>query len=480
MNPDREGAAAGESAPLRDGRVHLDPGVGEPTLPPIGRALVAGLVLAGAVVGAWSGLGLFWFIPFGGVGALLAVRRPRTSIGWILMALGWSFALSSATVNATVEQFVGRTLDWPTAFYAVLVFAAPGLIFYLLSVLTLAFPTGRLPGGRWTWPVRVALGAGFALVLVTVFSPNLLLTLEGGTASVAVPNPVALAPDLPIWKVLAPERAIFPLLFLLAASVLSLVVRFRRAAGIERQQLRWFGAALVFVVLAVMVGLIVSSWIPGSSESGYAWYPAIAAFPTVPVAIGIAVLRYRLYEIDTIINRAIVYGLLTAILAGTSAAAIAVGQRLFTGIVGAGSDATIVLTTLIVVSAFNPAKARLQAIVDRRFKEVHDPVADLEAFTAGVRGSLARPDRGRTLRTFLEVAVAALAASGGELTTTGPGALPMTLRSGTPSDEGVMVVTAAMDSDSVELRLSGVTSPRAADALDAALRAVLEETEPIA
>jgi hypothetical protein len=437
-----------------------------------GRLAVAIAVVAGLILGAQTGIGLPWFIPFGGVGALLAVRRPRTSIGWILLALGFAFAFSPASVDATAEQFASMALPLPTALFALLVFAAPGVIFYLLAVMAVVFPSGRLPGGRWALPARVALGAGLLLVMAMVVPPNLILTLKGSPASVPVRNPFALLPDLPLWDVLTPDMAIFPLFLLLFVSVVSLVVRFRRARGIERQQLRWFGASLAFVILAVLVGLLIVASIPGSGEAGYAWFPAIGAFPTVPVAIGIAVLRYRLYEIDSIINRAIVYGLLTAILAGASSAAIGVGQRLFEGVIGPGSDATIVLTTLVVVTAFTPIKNRIQAIVDRRFKEVHDPVAELDAFVSEVRHSLGAPDRDRALRRLLEVAVVAYGAGGGEVRLSVDDASRLIATVTTSVEPGATVSAAA---DDIELTLSGVDASRDYAPLHGALAAVLAE-----
>ena len=197
--------------------------------------------------------------------------------------------------------------------------------------------------------------------------------------------------------------------------MISLGVRYRRAQSVERQQLRWLVAALVFLVVAVMAGFAIYDLVPGADENGLAWILAILALPCVPIAIGIAVLRYRLYEIDTVINRALVYGSLTAIVAGIYTASITLMQRLFVTVTGEKSDAAIVLTTLVVVVGFTPLKTRLQAIVDRRFKEVRDPAPDLDAFVADVRNALSTPDGDRTFRRLTEVAVASYQARGGEV-----------------------------------------------------------------
>jgi hypothetical protein len=262
----------------------------------------------------------------------------------------------------------------------------------------------------------------------------------------------------------------------MAGAALSLFVRLRRAQGIEHQQLRWITVATLFVVTAVVTGLVLSAVVPGAADTGLIWIPAILAFPTVPIAIGVAVLRYRLYDIDTIVNRAIVYGLLTAILAGASAALIGLFERVFQGIIGPGSDASIILTTLLVVTAFNPVKNRLQTVVDRRFKEVRDPVADFAAFEAEVRGDIARPDRRRVLRRLVDVAMTGLAATGGVVTLGGPGSPQWTASAGKPITGEPMVVTATAAGAAAELRLGGVPAPRAGDALRAALVTALEET----
>ncbi len=146
-----------------------------------------------------------------------------------------------------------------------------------------------------------------------------------------------------------------------------------------------------------------------------AWFPGIVAFALVPVAVGVAVLRYRLYEIDTIINRAIVYGLLTAILAGIYAASIALMQRLFGTVTGQTSDAAIVLTTLVVVVAFTPIKNRLQAVVDRRFKGASDASTQLAEFVDALDRAMWRVKPTAALRHLLDVSTSALGAAGGDV-----------------------------------------------------------------
>lgn len=435
---------------------------------------------AAIVVAAMSGFALVPVVPSAGVGALLAIRRPRMSIGWLLLVMAWLYALATVRVDATAAQFAGGAPPL-LALEALASSAAGGLLFTAYGLLAMVFPSGRLPSGSWGTVARVVLALNGAVIVVLLFGPTVNVNLPGFPNGAIVPNPVAVAPDSVIWNTLNPN-VLFPVLVAtMAGAGISLFVRLRRATGVERQQLRWVTFATLLVVASVLVGLALSGLIPGSSDTGLIWIPAILAFPSVAIAIGVAVLRYRLYEIDTIVNRAIVYGLLTAILAGSSAAMIGLLERAFEGVIGPGSDASIILTTLLVVSAFNPVKSRLQAIVDRRFKETRDPVADLAAFEAEIRSGIARPDRERALRRLVEVAMTAFAASGAALDLREPAAGTWSTAAGKPIAGEPFVVTGAAGGAQAEVRLAAATprpvdTPRAVDALRSALVAALEET----
>jgi hypothetical protein len=426
--------------PTADQATPATPGVVELGGP--ARIVVVALVLAGLVFAIPGGISLIFYVPFGTVGALLAIRRPRTSIGWLLVAVAFGFAFVSTPINATADQFRGHTADLITVFHAVMTGAAAGTSFLMLAVLAVVFPSGRLPGGRWGRAVRVGILLGLVGCVLVVVTPETTLSLAGQTASVRVPNPASVLPDLPIWQVITPDTAILPLIALLAVAAVSLAVRFRRSTGVERQQIRWLGAALIQVVVAVVFGLVVSSIVPAAGESGLAWIPAMVSFPGIPLSILVAVLRYRLYEIDTLINRALVYGLVTAVLAGGSAAAIGVTERVFQGVVGPGSDATIVLTTLIVVGAFEPIKKRIQALVDRRFKEVKDPAVVLAAFLAELRGTFSAPDAERTMQRLAEAVAAAYRAPAVEVRLASPGAADQVIGVGSPTGAATMGATA--------------------------------------
>jgi hypothetical protein len=459
-------------------QVALEPSipVAKTDLGVLGRILLAAVFAIGLVVGYTSGLGLLLYIPFAGVGAFLALRRPRMSIGWMLFAVGWGFTLISSRIDATTGQFEAGTVELADKAFMVLQGFGYLGAFVLLPTLVMAFPSGRLPSGAWGRAVRLVIAAEAIVFGLVVFAPQININLVSQELGVVVRNPVAILPDLPIWTVLNPGNVGFLVVIAMVIAASSIGIRFRRAVGVERQQLKWLAGAISLVVFGVVFGLTLAALLPNVADSGIVWLPALAGFVAVPVSIAVAILRYRLYEINTIINRAIVYGLLTAILTGGSAAVIALGQRLFVGVIGAGSDATIVLTTLLVVTAFNPIKTRLQAIVDRRFKDSRGPDVALEGFVQEVRQSLSPPDLHRTLARLLESAVEAYRSSGGEVRATAGGRKPWTFATGEPGMGPVLAAVASAGSVDVRLEISRSDEFASADALQAALDAIVSET----
>jgi class 3 adenylate cyclase len=335
-----------------------------PELGLLGRIAVIGIVIAGALVSVPSGIGIF-FIPYASVGGLLAIRRPRTSIGWILLAIGWFFAILPTAIDATPEQFADMSVSWPLGLFAVVRNASVPAPFLLLALLAVVFPTGRLPSGRWGTTVRVALVIGLLLVLATAITPTIGVNLGGAAHSFFVRNPAAVLPDLPLWRDVAPGTTSIPLMVLALGAVISLAVRYRRAHDVERQQLRWLAAALVFFAVAAISGFVIGYLVPGSAESGLAWVPAVVALPCVPISIGIAVLRYRLYEIDTIINRAVLYGGVTVVLLATFGLANIGLQRALVAVTGERSELLTGALGIGVAVAYGPMRRRVRPLVDR-------------------------------------------------------------------------------------------------------------------
>ena len=359
---------------------------------PIGRGLVGALVVAGLgfswfAAGSvlWSVLWSVLFLGYAGVGAVLAVRRPGNAIGWILLAVAWSFVLVNVTVTATTADLMaGTAAPWEEA-KAWLTGWSGSAIFALIALLTVVFPSGRVPDGGWGRVARTALVASAALVLLTAAAPTIAVNPGGSDVSLFVPNPLALFPDAAFWAPFSKSDLTLPLVALMAIGAISVLVRFRRSQGLERQQLRWMMAALTLVPLAVIAGFLL---VTGGAPSQVAWIPALVAFMLPPLAVGIAVLRYRLYEIDRIISRTIGWAAVTTVLAVVFVAVILVTQTALASITTSNTFA-VAASTLVVAALFQPLRRRVQAKVDRRFNRArYDAERTVAAFAGRLRDEL--------------------------------------------------------------------------------------------
>ena len=350
------------------------------------RIALGVLFVAGAVVAAPSGFGLFWFVPYGGVGTLLAIRRPGTSIGWLLLAMSWGVGLVMTPVDGTPALFDGGSPAPVIAVIAVVQSVSGLALFLLLAILAIVFPSGRLPAGRWGSVARLGLAIGFAMLAAAIVMPVIAISFPGYSASVRVRNPLGLLPELGLWSVITPDTTILPVIVLLTGSVISLFVRFRRATGIERQQLRWITAALSLLILGVLGGFAISAVVPGANESGVAWIGPIVAIPMVPVAIGIAVLRYRLYEIDRLISRTISWALTTGLI-GALFAGIIIALQAILAPVTSESRLAVAVSTLASAAMFQPIRRRVQSAVDHRFnRSRYDAEHIVGGFATSLRG----------------------------------------------------------------------------------------------
>jgi hypothetical protein len=309
------------------------------------------------------------------VGAVLASRRPRHPVGWLLLA---QVAANLATGAAAQYLAWGLLPGGPlpaTRAVALAYPASAGGLLLLLGFVLLLTPTGKLPSPGWRWWARVMVAVPLLLVVLVTLAPGSVdtsqqvlgspfdfLGLGGGLLMV---NQLALA-----FTTLA-----------VAVCAGSLVVRFRRAHGIERQQLRWVALAAALLVVAAgaaLVGLAV-----GAPEV-VTW--AISAWVAgLPLAIGAAVLRYRLYDLDRIISRTVAYGLLTVLLGlGYAAVVLGLGRLL-----PQGSSLAVAGATLAVAALFGPARRRIQQVVDRRFnRRRHDAAETIQAFSTHLRDQL--------------------------------------------------------------------------------------------
>jgi hypothetical protein len=333
------------------------------------------------------------FSVFPVVGALIASKRPRNPIGWICLADGllWALIILSEDYSAYGLAIPG-SVPFPVTInallYAWLWVPAVGLLGVYLLLL---FPDGRLPSRRWR-PLAWLSGAVIVLLsLVTLLTPGPLEGLGGAR------NPFGLEGHP--W-VAAVGWIILPLLpVFMLASAMSLVLRYRRSGGEVRQQIKWIAFAASFMglmYLAVMSAgtinwLISAPETPSDLGTQTLWGALLEnvmllSFAGVPVAIGFAVLKYRLYDIDILINRALVYGLLTATLAGVYLGGVILLQYLFRTLTGQESQLAIVASTLAIAALFVPLRRRVQRFVDRRFyRRKYDAAKTLASFNARLR-----------------------------------------------------------------------------------------------
>jgi hypothetical protein len=228
----------------------------------------------------------------------------------------------------------------------------------ILPGLAIAFPDGRLPSRRWQWPVGIAVGVVGVATFLQLVRPGPIVVAPGSGMRnpfgiEALPSALASAADVAF---------IAGLLAMTAFGPAAVIVRYRRGTPVERQQQRWFLAAVSLAALPLALSLV--------ADRGGTQLPLIGAIGLllIPIAVGIAVTRYHLYEIDHLINRTLVYVPLTALLAGLYAATVALLQRIFQTVTGDKSDAAIVISTLILASVFTPLRKWLEGIVERRFK----------------------------------------------------------------------------------------------------------------
>jgi uncharacterized membrane protein YhdT len=249
-------------------------------------------------------------------------------------------------------------------------------VFYILL-----FPTGRLPSRRWRWLGWLTAAFVVVGVILAAFSSGALLGILG-----PIRNPLGIEGFTNVYY----KGVLFTMAPLLTvAAALAVFMRLRRAVGVERQQIKWFTYAAAVTVIATILAYI----IPGVIDTP-AWFERlgfalnIATIPAIPVAIGIAILRYRLYDIDLIINRTLVYGVLTVTLALVYFGGVATVEASFRALTGQEEQPqlAIVISTLAIAALFTPLRRRLQAFIDRRFyRSKYDAAKTLETFSAKLR-----------------------------------------------------------------------------------------------
>jgi hypothetical protein len=338
-------------------------------------------------------------LSFPTVGALIISRLPANPVGWIFCGVGLLYAVRRFTLAyADYALTANYTFPWGeyVAWFSTWVgFAGPILAGVILMLL---FPEGRLLSRRWRIVVWTAVLGAALTVIAAAFTPGPLST------HLYVNNPFGVAAAIGGFTTyeLFPMSTVLGTTLLFVSSIAalaSLILRLHRAQGDERQQLKWFLFASVPATVCLNLILFHSMvdtytinftfnevWILPWDAFNYILYVAVFALLIVPICTYIAILRYRLYDIDVVINRTVVYGSLTATLVALYFSCIVVLQRVFVAFTGQKSTLAVVASTLVIAALFNPLRRRIQAFIDRRFyRRKYDAAKTLEAFSAKLR-----------------------------------------------------------------------------------------------
>jgi hypothetical protein len=319
------------------------------------------------------------FLAFPIVGALIASRHPKNPVGWICLVIGLFWTLI----------FLGDSIPgsgpYPVTTYALTQATWIPPVGLLGIYLILLFPDGKLPSRRWR---PLAWLSGVVMVLASLgitFAPGPLDEHPG------VRNPIGLegAP----WVATAGIVILLLLPLCMLASALSLVLRYRRSGGVEREQIKWIAFAASVVGLLYLITMVSSFTFSGPWGGagtplwlGLLQQASLVSFTAVPIAVGFAVLKYRLYDIDLLINRTLVYGSLTVTLVLIYFGGVVGLQYVFRALTAQGSTLAVVASTLAIAALFNPLRRRVQAFVDRRFyRRKYDAAKTLAAFNTRLR-----------------------------------------------------------------------------------------------
>jgi len=328
-------------------------------------------------------------VAFSSVGALIASRRSKNPIGWIMCAGGLGVALGSLTDTYAVyalfsgpeEPMLGAALS---AWASLWITTASIQSFVLLFLL---FPTGRLNSNRWRPVVWLVV-----FVLVAESASSALLT-ERFVGYRDISNPFYVAALGPLRDTYATYAQTPLSILVMLLPTIALVARFWRSRGVERQQLKWFVSSGALVALGSILISVVLVLFGEESIQSQVLLTLFFAFTTlalcgIPISMGVAVFRHRLYDIDLLINRTLVYAVLTATLVAVYFGGVAITQAILRALVDQQEQPqfAIVVSTLVIAALFNPLRRRIQSLIDRRFyRNKYDARKTLESFSAKLR-----------------------------------------------------------------------------------------------
>lgn len=322
---------------------------------------------------AISGLGAAFVL----LGGFLLVKAKGNRYGLVFCIEGLLFVLTGFGEAYTVHGLVEAELPGASAVGVISEIVGGPIIFLPFAFFFLLYPTGRLPSGGWRVVAWGAAVSGASLLVTSTFGGRYLRLARLHENPVHIPA---------IDRARGPVEVIALVIFLvcLLASIVSLVIRFRRARGVERQQIRWFATAGSFIAIVLTCGPIF--WASPSLE--FLWGPLfVTAMASLPVAAAIAILRYRLYEIDLIINRALVYGLLTFLIATFYVGFVFALQTVLP--LRPDSDVAVAASTLAAAALFRPLRARIQDFIDKRFyRRKYDGGRTLEGLAQKLRNEV--------------------------------------------------------------------------------------------
>ena len=351
-----------------------------------GRILVAAISDVGVGGSLWQAtatfLSVLWVAGVALVGLVLTVRRPSNRVGWLFVILGplLGFVTVAGTPGLAGPAAYGYGIEWLVTVSTFLVFmlAGPGL--------ALLFPDGRLPSSRWSGPVAGVVGVFLISLALLASVPGKLIELGAQNRPVRLDPSLGLAALKPAEDVLT--LGVFGGLFVLCAVGVGAIVHRRRTGdAVVRAQLAWFLFAIALIPTGLFVSMFESSvTADGSVNAG----PIVlyAGFALTPVAVAIAILRYRLFDIDIVIRRTLSYGVVVAILAATYASSVVVLQAVVVNITG-GQGLVVAGSTLLVAAAFHPVRRRVQRAVDRRFNRAgYDAERTVQTFAGQLREQL--------------------------------------------------------------------------------------------
>jgi heme/copper-type cytochrome/quinol oxidase subunit 2 len=311
------------------------------------------------------------------IGALIVSRRPNNVIGWLFVVSGVLWGIYVLADIYTVYGTMAEPGSLPAIQFSAWMTTWPGTanLLAIVTLLPLLFPNGRALSPRWRPVVWLNIAALAGLMIVSAVEPGQVDDYPGTV------NPLGIESFSRFIHIVL-ETCIWVLLVLIVVAAVSCIIRFRRSTGEERQQLEWFTYAAAMAVFGFIAVIILSNFGVADIWLGIVGFTAVMG---IPVATGIAILKYRLYAIDLIINRTLVYSVLTALLALVYAGSVILLQQVLSPFVN-GSNGAIAGSTLLVAALFQPARTRVQGSVDRRFyRRKYDASRTIDEFSARLR-----------------------------------------------------------------------------------------------